>query len=1095
VQEVRKIRIFVASPSDVQAERDRMEAVRDALNQTLGARLGIAVELWRWEKDQRPKLGDVQALINEELDEADIVVALFWKKFGDPTKRAPSPTAEEVLRTIERWEKTKKPELLLYFCERPFLPDAKDLQEYGKVLEFKRLLGAKGCYKPYKEVGDFERLVAVHLDQAIHSVLDGARPARKPTKRSRKPGARKPSFDRERYLKHVEAKCGSVVLTGLLKDEAKAAVAIERIYVPLFVTRPQRTEKEHRERTIPDGDAFDALARELAMHGHRTKEAGAGISRDKRLPAKLDSRFDALVSAALLQAGAPEDEARDARTIRSLVARLFNPSGAPEPQLVGRLFHHIEIERALASARHLLIEGSAGSGKTTALRHLAMALVRALRGETNALPDFRGQPPLPVFVRLSDLRAWLQRKKRSERDASVLLAFLRDTEGRFGETEDWIELELESGELILLLDGLDEIPKEAERQQVADIVADFAVARATKRCRLALTSRPEGLTQAIPQALEQAGGLARCTVQPLADEQIEPFVRNWYLALVDDEADALRRKDDLVRRIQASQQLRELAGTPIMLTAIAVLHAAKGPLPERAAELYDHLVAALCHHWQVEKDAGDGALAGPLTLDQKRKFLQELAYRIHSESGEARGIPRKTALALARERFPSALRKKLDDEQCDEILETMAQRSGLVVHEGKRDFAFRHLQFQEFLTARRVCDISKDPAAELAPHLAESWWRRVIALAPPYMAIQSNARGAQLLEELGKHALAIADQRERVFALATLARSASDLAKFEVEELGEVMAGLAPRIADLVSDATQPGDLHDRVQIARALGTLDRDPRLAEDERWVLVPAGPFLMGGDDEGSGEDEKPVHRVDVPAFRIQRWPVTVAEYAQFVDPRGTKGYSTQRWWDPEGWDWRRSEGIERPENWETQVDGPGNLPVVGLSWWEAHAYCRWRSSLEPERPAWRLPTESEWEKAARGGEVLGAGEPNPAPKRIYPWGDAWDASRANTSESGLHRVTPVGCFHGGNGPYGAWDQAGNVWEWCEDRWHSSYEGAPENGEAWMEGASGGRVIRGGGFRYSARGARSAYRGRDRASNRGIDLGFRPAQAVTT
>ena len=115
------------------------------------------------------------------------------------------------------------------------------------------------------------------------------------------------------------------------------------------------------------------------------------------------------------------------------------------------------------------------------------------------------------------------------------------------------------------------------------------------------------------------------------------------------------------------------------------------------------------------------------------------------------------------------------------------------------------------------------------------------------------------------------------------------------------------------------------------------------------------------------------------------------------------------------------------WLERLEGPRNRPVVGITWFEARAYARWLTRwLDVDGMEVRLPTESEWEKAARGGEGM---SPN-AGQRVYPWGTKFDASRCNGQGSDFD-VVPVGCFPRGHGPYEAWDQAGNVWDWCADR----------------------------------------------------------------
>ena len=228
----------------------------------------------------------------------------------------------------------------------------------------------------------------------------------------------------------------------------------------------------------------------------------------------------------------------------------------------------------------------------------------------------------------------------------------------------------------------------------------------------------------------------------------------------------------------------------------------------------------------------------------------------------------------------------------------------------------------------------------------------------------------------------------------------------------------------------------------------------------VKVPTGPFLMGSNDadtQASG-NEKPQHTVTLDTYWIGKTEVTNAQLRQFVD---SDGYTNRDYWTAAGWAWRQTEKITQPAYWNDPQWNGANYPVVGVSWFEAVAYCRWLS--KQTGIAFRLPSEAEWEKAARGPDG-----------RIYPWGNTWNAKLANSSESGLNKTTPVGQYPDGSSPYGAFDMAGNVWEWCVTQWGKPYfyQLEDEWQTAYLEAATD-RVVRGGAYPMGARGVRGAYR----------------------
>ncbi|NIO69816.1 MAG: SUMF1/EgtB/PvdO family nonheme iron enzyme [Anaerolineae bacterium] len=254
--------------------------------------------------------------------------------------------------------------------------------------------------------------------------------------------------------------------------------------------------------------------------------------------------------------------------------------------------------------------------------------------------------------------------------------------------------------------------------------------------------------------------------------------------------------------------------------------------------------------------------------------------------------------------------------------------------------------------------------------------------------------------------------------------------------------------------------------------TPEEMKREAFELQLVRIPAGEFLMGTREEDVDaitekygierkfiEREVPQRKVFVDEFEIGKYPVTNFEYQAFVQDTGHQ--------PPRHW-----EGDQYPE-------GLGDHPVVNVSWHDAVAYCEWLS--EKTGHPYRLPTEAEWEKAARG-----------ADGRQFPWGDEWDESRCNTAEGGPGTTTPVGQYSpDGDSPYKVADMAGNVWEWCAD-WFEFYPGSSfpnkDHGVAF-------RMLRSGSWHLKRVYARCTARLRDYPDNRNDVVGFRCARGSSS
>jgi formylglycine-generating enzyme required for sulfatase activity len=323
-------------------------------------------------------------------------------------------------------------------------------------------------------------------------------------------------------------------------------------------------------------------------------------------------------------------------------------------------------------------------------------------------------------------------------------------------------------------------------------------------------------------------------------------------------------------------------------------------------------------------------------------------------------------------------------------------------------------------------------------HRDPTWWQEVFLL-----AAGSSRDTPRVISILVDSVLALYEGREtptpeRV-VWARLAARALVETRFEEQVAAEEVPGRYTRTYQDVQQwlvtgmrADQRLNPEERVAAGDQLARLG-DPRFRADA-WSLpdepllgfveIPEGPFVMGSDpqqDEQAYDDEHPQHERELSSYYIARYPVTVAQFRAFVQA-----------------------GEYKPDT-ERYLEGVDNHPVVYVTWHDAVAYCRWlterlqtwEDTPEPlgtllRERGWviTLPSEAQWEKAARG-PLDGTN-----PGRIFPWGNDPDTNRANYRMT-IGRTSSVGCFPGGAGPYGVEDLSGNVWEWTRTQWQENYE----------------------------------------------------------
>ena len=750
--------------------------------------------------------------------------------------------------------------------------------------------------------------------------------------------------------------------------------------------------------------------------------------------------------------------------------------GDIESSEVRQIFSTAPLGYWLKTGRHLLIEGQPGSGKTTALKYIAWTLASGSDLDKQNL-GFKADS-LPVFITLSEfvsLRGHLEPKHE------VLFSYLTSNVPQF-------EQQLSSHCWVLLFDGLDEVRQTDQRTWVARILTSW-IKKYPKQTQIVLASRPAGLDQNVAEILKATGKLGHVRVENLNMGEVRVFIRQWYEALVAASRNTLsgskikEQADDLIERIKVNNNIRELTTTPVLLTGLVSVHAKlKGALPEKRAKLYEVWLQGLLKR---RPSMIFEAKTADAQVESAFKFFAKVAHEKHCKGD-------KTEVVLSCQNILDNLKnfnhislppsQRESETACVRLLE----QSGLF-KTSDENYVFAHQTFQEFLTARWLIELP-NAVDILKDRLSDSYWKEVFKFYFAHLAQVKPGLALKHYITLTKYVCYKAKGGiSKVFAFkkptppikdaAMLAEILIVLHEYDNEGLFVKAAKdyILASWVQWIEDKSQPGDVEDRIQVGHALGLVG-DPRLKN--RWVHIPKGQFWRGAapsDDEAHAH-EKPSGWVTLTYdYKISRWPVTVEEYRHFIEAHG---YLNDEYWSSEGLKWRNEDSIVGPElNFPAQQD---NWPVTGVSWFEAEAYCQWLTQVECNHPGYvyRLPTEAEWERAARGSRKC------KHPKIIYPWGDVWNAQKAMCGDHGVSHPAAVGLFTQGHSVEGLWDMSGNIWEWCVDEW-VDYSEEKVNNPIGLGDVS--RVFRGGAFfdgrpgdlRVSCRGGlfpwlRSWYRG---------------------
>lgn len=963
------LRIVLSSPGDVKKERQVMEEVIEELNCGIALDRNMLLELSRWETDAYPGFHaeGPQGLIDPilKIEDCDILLGIFWKRFGTPTKDALSGTEHEIRVAIRSWEQHKRPQIMIYFKEAEFIPrDREEWKQYDLVLKFREGFPKEGLYWSFKGVSEFEKLVRKHLANLIRSEY----PLIGDEAQSSRPRSIAQAFIRD-YCRRIQQRFSTINLFG------------------------------GQERTV--GDSEPALKHMASIeHGFvslHLSEWREGFDQRDAEPFKIEDLF----------------------------------------------FDHFKEFR-------FVVRGLPGGGKTTLMHYL---------GYRFATLGAEGQLEImPVYLRLRDfvcskksLEEFVYEQINADCDGPDMCDMLCDKK-RFLERS-----------MVVLLDGLDEIEDSDTHLKIAGLLDEFV--RSHPRCSIIVTSRPIGLRR------EDYPRYRALDLLPLSPNMVDDYLARWFAGNMDPIA-------ELQKTFKDKPRILSLATNPFLLSMICYTFQQEGKteLIERRSQLYEN-----CTRYLLQRPYDPGDARRPrIEYEHAIEVLKELSLRFFLWQEADFSVNHVNVIG---EQHPAAA----ELGNTEEFLDQLQRQSGLILRV-KEGFTFVHRSLWEYFTALALLDKKRDfvirqaanpdweevvrlyagllPGDENVKGLIRGLWtiNRPLALRAttevripaaeiiqPLIAEEEGNQGKLLLIDSLEQSLPLVAESER----RNLVQETLEIMLLECKERDCEVTFHAQRLLEQMGlKPLQPGGvIYDLLDLGNASA---RQQELLNDPlncfEWIQVQGGRFSMG--DDNHDENEKPAHPVKVGSFCMAKHPVTNRLLANF--PLGEKYLNY----------------------------GGESHPAIGNTWWEAYYFALWLDA--------RLPTEAEWEYAARGGK--GAkhtqyyfgdnpedladhawfGEPN------RPTAHAVDEIRPRTGKTNLN-------------PLGLANMLGNVWEWCSD-WYDAnyYRRSPEENPQGPETGSY-RVMRGGGWRNVARYCRSATRFSGGPDDRGVGVGFRLSRSV--
>jgi len=702
--------------------------------------------------------------------------------------------------------------------------------------------------------------------------------------------------------------------------------------------------------------------------------------------------------------------------------------------------------------KDMIILGDPGSGKTTLLKYILIMIIEGKALHTLGISSGL----IPFFAPLRELK---------NPDAEDFNSFIKRVccLESYSITDEIFTNLLENKQGIILFDGLDEVADKNTRLKVCRWIDKAR--RNYVHTPFIITSRFAGYTQ--ESRLE--GSVLELVIQDFTPEEVRTFLIKWFktveVALNPGKEERLceekgeKEAKELADNINQSEHIKKLAVNPLMLQIIALIRRDRGTaLPQRRVELYKECISVLLEKWDMAK-----GLNSLISAAEVRLILQPVALWLH-EKEERRSAPLPDIIEIIKKPL-SNFGKTIDPKQ---LLLNIRDRSGIFMGYNETEYGFAHLSFQEYLAAEEIRNkVTRDnnEIEILIKNYSIRWWREAILLC---LGLDNPSILDKFIERI-------------VFTkdFETEPTIVNDALKDAVSKPFDTLLGLLKnkKLSDKAKEQIQ--------RILRQFGKEDELKRAGvmpeiiikpdkpekilhkkDNSEMVLIPAGSFLYGSkvDDKEAQSNEKPQVLIDLPAFYMDIYPTTNEQYCRFLNDAQPDANKLGGWFYFKDSYEKEKCRILKDKNRYAIESGFERNPVSFVNWFGAKAYADWAEKI--------LPTEKQWEKAARGTDG-----------RRYPWGNDFEEGRCNYGRK--HKgTTPVNKYEQGESPYGCYDMAGNVWEWTCTNYKTEKEQDDFKSDEWI-------VLRGGSWYDDAEYCRCAYRYHDFPGLRGYYRGFRCAR----